>query len=93
MKKGNIVNWNTAVFETRNMTEYLVNEEEICTPVRPGHIVMPMRRTFAEHLSICRQFHGLPLVVSDWDTQVEVVEVAQNTSACLGNAHHCKCST
>ncbi len=72
------------------MTELTVDVDEICTPVRPGHVIMPMRRTFSEHISICRQFRGLPLVTDDRATQHAVVDLGRNVTACQGDAHNRK---
>ena len=50
MEKGDIVNWDTAKFETVNMTiEDNITMETVCTMERPGHVILPEKRSFAEH--------------------------------------------
>ena len=50
MMKGDIVDWDTAVFETVNMTvEDNIAIETVCTAERPGHVILPEKRTFEDH--------------------------------------------
>ncbi len=70
LEKGNLLNWEEAPLELVNMTERRVSVDSICKPVRPGHVIFPLRRNFTSHLAICRKMRGLPSVVRDQRTQV-----------------------
>ena len=70
MSKGNIVNWNTATIETVNMTERIESVTSVCVPFRPGHIMLPMKRTFESHTAICNKLRGKVSVVNDQESQL-----------------------
>ncbi len=67
--KGNLVNWDRAKFDLINITEVDVPMKDVCVPIRPGHVVMPVLKSFADHQSLCKKFRGTTSVVSDQDTQ------------------------
>ena len=69
MMKGDIVNWDTALFDTVNMTSRIQSVESICIPPRPGHVVLPEIRNFTSHKAICQKLRGRASVIYDKNTQ------------------------
>ncbi len=49
--KGNVVNWETARFDLVNVTEVEAPMASICKPIRPGHVIMPIREEVQRHKS------------------------------------------
>ncbi len=43
--------------------------DSVCVPPRPGHVVMPMKRNFTSHTTICNKLKGVPSVIDSADTQ------------------------
>ncbi len=82
MNKGNLVNWETARFETENMEEDVEDLRSICTPIKPGDVVFPQRRNFASHLSLCRKMRGAPTVVQSKEMQNKLMEELKGYASC-----------
>lgn len=69
MLKGDLVNWDTAEFELVNMTLKEVDVSSICIPPRPGHVILPEKRSFHDHMDMCLKFRGVPSTITDAQTQ------------------------
>ena len=53
MLKGDMINWDTSKWELENMSERETSDEEICVSPRPGNVLFPEKRTFADIRSFC----------------------------------------
>ena len=96
--EGNVIAWDAAEFELLNMTEYEASMQEICTPVRPGHVIMPVRRNFTSHRSICTRFRGIMSVIGDEQTQDALNEQVSRHEVCrdkhgIGKTNFAVCCT
>ena len=79
------MNWEKVEFNVVNMDELDLSMDAICIPERPGHILMPNRRTFADQAAVCRRFHGKTTVVKDYETQTAVIKAG------LEHVESCTC--
>ncbi len=84
MLKGDLVNWTTAKFDIVNMTSETHSISDICIPARPGHVILPEKRTFANHQDMCSKFKGIPSVVSDKETQNQMNKIIKPHAVCKG---------
>ncbi len=80
--KGNIVNYETAVFETQNVTSYMRTAEDLCSPRRPGLVAFPIRRNYTLSRSTCHKFGGDILIVQDQQKQNAVKDYMTNFKNC-----------
>ena len=86
MQNGNLVSWSSAEFENERMDELDMSEEEICHPIRPGHVIMPNQRNFSSFSALCKKFGGQTSVVRDLETQHKLTNIIFNYDACMMNA-------
>ena len=82
MAKGSLVNWDTASFVLVNMREKEAAAESLCVPARPGDVVMPEKRPFADHVAMCAKWRGLATVVTDSETQHALVAEIMKYPVC-----------
>ncbi len=87
------MNWDEAKLEILNMTEVEATMESVCVPPRPGHVVMPMKRNFTSHRSVCRKLKGVASVVKDAETQEVMNEEMKKYPACGNSNGRCCCLT
>lgn len=66
------------------MTSETHSISDICIPARPGHVILPEKRTFANHQDMCSKFKGIPSVVSNKDTQNEMNKIIELYAVCKG---------
>ncbi len=71
-----MVDWETAELEVVNMDQFDFPPESLCTPVRPGHVLMSNFRSFATHVALCKKFHGRTTVVTGAELQEELALAA-----------------
>lgn len=82
MGKGNLLDWDRATLDLVNMTAREEDPAELCRPVRPGHVIFPLRRNFSESVSLCRKMRGLTSVMKDRETQDALRGVLREHRAC-----------
>ena len=85
MQKGDLVSWELARFENKRMEEMELSEDEICRPIRPGHVIMPNQRNFTAFTSLCKKFGGSVTVIKDAETQNALTEIAARFDTCMVN--------
>ena len=68
MLKGDLVNWDESEWEIENMVSTDEGVHWICEPTRPGHVILPEKRNFTSHMSMCSKFRGKVSVVEDEST-------------------------
>ncbi|TRY70496.1 hypothetical protein TCAL_02367 [Tigriopus californicus] len=73
--KGNVVNWEESEFELENMVEDEIKMEQLCKPLRPGHVFFPDKRNMTSALDICRKMRARISVVASRQTQDLLIEV------------------
>ena len=92
--KGDIVNWDTVTLDLVNMTEHDRHMDELCIPIRPGHVAFPMKRNFTSHVSLCNKLKGMASVVRDNNTMVWMNKNLKQHTDCrnnIGRFHHLPC--
>ncbi len=65
-----------------NMSTREVPLESVCEPVRPGHVLMPNRRSFESLVGVCRKLSQQVSAVRSEEMQEDLSGVANNTSSC-----------
>ncbi len=50
--------------------------------VRPGHVILPIQRTFRDHIDICNKLHGSVSLVRDLETQNALIEDIKGYPSC-----------
>ena len=81
MSQGNLVSWETAKWTLANMVEETITTEQMCKPLRPGHILFPERRNMTSSLDIC---HKMRAKVSVVDSPGMVNELQSKYDKILG---------
>lgn len=76
------MDWNTARFDLENMVEETVPMSIVCYPERPGHCLLPQKRTLMDHVTMCHRLRGEASVVSDQALQDQLVQAASVSQAC-----------
>lgn len=51
------------------------NIQEICTPVRPGHVIVPELITFEKLTETCKKLNAKTTVVKNRNTQTELTNM------------------
>ncbi len=80
--KGDIVDWDKAIFELENMTAEEQNMDQLCIPIRPGHVAFPMKRNFTSHVAMCNKLKGVASVVRDNETMMQMEETMNKFPVC-----------
>ena len=81
MSQGNLVSWETAEWSVANMTEESLTTEQMCKPLRPGHVLFPERRNMTSAIDIC---HKMKAQVSVVDSASMVDELVRKYDKVLG---------
>ncbi len=85
-EKGNLVSWETAVFDEVNMDSLEVTMDEICVPFKPGYVLMPNVRPFPDHVALCHKMHGETGIIRDEETQaMAIAEGLASVESCSRN--------
>jgi hypothetical protein len=82
MTKGNLVNWETAEFDTINMTATQQTTESICVPVRPGNVIFPNRRNFSSVIDLCGKMKSKVSVIKTEEQQQEMIDKRNQQPTC-----------
>ena len=82
MLKGDLVNWDESDWELTNMTEIQLTLDEICIPPRPGHVLIPEKRSMESLQLVCTQIGGKVSVIKDNETQIEMSAKAVKSESC-----------
>ena len=82
MLKGDLVDWDNSAWNLVNMTSAERNKDDLCIPLRPGHVLFPEKRNITATISICNQMRGKVSVVSSRRMQTELNERVRNVESC-----------
>lgn len=74
MSQGNLVSWETAEWSVANMVEESLNADQICKPLRPGHVLFPERRNMTSSIDICHKMKAKVSVVNSAHMVDELME-------------------
>ena len=81
-EKGDIVNWDTANWNVKNMKEYEGTYEDICKSHELGQVLFPGYRNYTTALSLCQNVRGNLLQIETEDQQNIALDLMQNSSTC-----------
>ena len=86
MQKGDALNWDKAKWDIVNMTAEYQDVATVCKPIRPGHVILPEKRNFTSHTTMCKKLRGKTTVVRDLQTQLELSDELNQYEACSFNS-------
>ena len=78
LSSGNLVSWETAKWKLENMVEEIVTQDDLCKPLRPGHVLFPERRNMTSGIDLCMKMKANVSVVDSARTLNELVNIYSN---------------
>ena len=77
--KGNLINWDTSEWKLTNMSEIEVEHDNLCQPVRPGHVIMSVARNFSYAVNFCQKLKAEMSVITNKEMQEELINKTLQT--------------
>ncbi len=83
--KGNVVDWDTAKFKLLNMSEVERPWEEVCSPINPGNVLIPDKRTFESLVDLCPKLRGTVSVTQSREVEQELSKTIKDNPSCYND--------
>ena len=80
------MSWETAEFETMNMTTEEVDFDSICSPESPGDTIFPEKRNFTESKALCKSMGGKMTVISSAKQQKTLDHMLMQQPTCFSGS-------
>ena len=80
--KGNIINWDTADWNTSKMTEGTSTYSDVCAKARLGLTLVPGHRTHRQGKVVCQNFGGNMAVLESQNAASKVMDKINKSHVC-----------
>ena len=80
--KGDLVNWDTAQWDVKNMIMDEVTYDEICKSQQLGQVIFPGYRNYTTALKLCQNVGGTLLQIETEAQQNVALELMKTSSIC-----------
>lgn len=92
--KPDILEWSSTSWNLTNMIEEDVemNPEQLCKPLKPGHVLFPEKQDIYTALSLCKKMGSELSVEYDQNIQDELIVLAKNSGLDLAGNEKIKCT-